>query len=146
MRKLKLQQTFKYRKNHKYFLCSSFVENKGSILQFGNFGLKIIETGNLDFKELESSFKILLRKMKKKGKIFIKGLPFFSMTKKPLEVRMGKGKGNPGVLYLPVRQGLILFELLILRKKFSNIVYIRSILSEISKRLSLKTKIIKNKF
>lgn len=63
-------------------------------LQFGKIGLKATESGNLTSKQIESMRQTISKIVKKKGKFKIKIFPQIQVTKKPIEVRMGKGKGN----------------------------------------------------
>jgi len=63
-------------------------------LQFGSIGLKSISVGRLTFKQIESMYQLLKKRLKRVGQIFITISPNIPITKKPIEVRMGKGKGN----------------------------------------------------
>jgi len=83
---------------------------RGSTLSFGTFGLKCLEEAWLTDKQLEAARVALTRHMKREGQVWIKVFPDKPLTKKPLEVRMGKGKGNPEGWVAPVKPGRILFE------------------------------------
>ncbi|BFI91126.1 50S ribosomal protein L16 [Enterobacterales bacterium endosymbiont of Anomoneura mori] len=89
--------------------------NRGSIinknLKFGIFGLKSIEHGRLTSKQIESARKVINRIIKKQGKIWICVFPDKPITKKPLEVRMGKGKGNVEYWVSLIKPGKIIYEL-----------------------------------
>lgn len=80
-------------------------------LHFGTVGLKAIESGLISAQQIESARQAIVRKTKKKGKIWIKIFPSLPITKKPTEVRMGKGKGAVNHWAARVRGGTTLFEL-----------------------------------
>ncbi len=83
----------------------------GSTLSFGEFGLKSLENGWLKNTQIESVRVILVRQLNRGGKLWIRAFPDKSRTKKPAEVRMGKGKGDLDHWVCVVRRGRILFEL-----------------------------------
>ncbi|WMC19570.1 MAG: 50S ribosomal protein L16 [Enterobacteriaceae bacterium PC38] len=88
--------------------------NRGIInnnLKFGIFGLKSIEHGRLSSKQIESARRSIKRIIKKQGKIWICIFPDKPITKKPLEVRMGKGKGNVEFWVSLIKPGTILYEI-----------------------------------
>jgi large subunit ribosomal protein L16 len=87
------------------------LNSKSNFLNFGMIGLKTIESGLISAKQLESARQAIVRKTKRKGKIWIKIFPYISITKKPTEVRMGKGKGSVNHWACRVSGGTILFEL-----------------------------------
>lgn len=100
---------FKYKKLRKGKL-KKFIYN--SKLDFGFIGLKSVESGLITSKQIESARQAISRKIKKKGgKIWIKIFPNIPITKKPNEVRMGKGKGNLSHWVAKVRGGSIIFEI-----------------------------------
>jgi large subunit ribosomal protein L16 len=80
-------------------------------LDFGEFAIKAQGAGLLSSQIIESFRRTLTRNFQRKGKIWIRVFPHIAITKKPLEVRMGKGKGNPKGWVAPVRTGQILFEM-----------------------------------
>lgn len=84
---------------------------KSKKLDFGTIGLKSIESGIISAKQLESSRQAIARKIKRKGKLWIKIFPTLPITKKPTEVRMGKGKGSVSHWSSRVRGGTTIFEL-----------------------------------
>lgn len=84
---------------------------KGSSLAFGSFGLKALDSHWITNRQIESARVALTRYMKREGKVWIRIFPDKSVTKKPLEVRMGKGKGAPDHWVAVVRPGRILFEI-----------------------------------
>ena len=80
-------------------------------LNFGTVGLKALESGLISARQIEAARQAIARKIKKKGKIWIKIFPSLPITKKPTEVRMGKGKGNVSHWVARVRGGSIIFEI-----------------------------------
>jgi large subunit ribosomal protein L16 len=87
------------------------VATSGSTLAFGEFGLKALNNGWLKNTQIEAVRVILARQLHKGGKLWIRAFPDKSITKKPAEVRMGKGKGELDHWVAVVRRGRILFEL-----------------------------------
>lgn len=83
---------------------------KGSELSFGTFGLKAMESGRITDRQIEAARIAVTRFMKREGKVWINIFPDKPITKKPLEVRMGKGKGNLDHWVAVVKPGRILFE------------------------------------
>ncbi|MCW5197110.1 50S ribosomal protein L16 [Buchnera aphidicola] len=98
----------KFRKMHKG-------KNRGLVLNsyvhFGQFGLKAITRGRLTGRQIESARRSITRSMKRQGKIWIRVFPDKPITQKPLEVRMGKGKGNVEYWVFLVQPGKILYEI-----------------------------------
>jgi large subunit ribosomal protein L16 len=84
--------------------------HRGSQIAFGDFGLKTIQPGWLTSRQIEASRIAITRFMKRQGKVWIRIFPDKPVTKKPAEVRMGKGKGAPDHWVAVVRPGRILFE------------------------------------
>ena len=84
---------------------------RGAVLAFGSFGLKSIETKYITAKQLEAARIALTRHMKREGQVWIRIFPDKPITKKPAEVRMGKGKGAPEYWVAPVKPGIIMFEI-----------------------------------
>ena len=83
----------------------------GSTLSFGDFGLKATEAAWLSSRQIEASRVAMTRFIKRGGKIWIRIFPDKPITKKPTEVRMGKGKGNPEGWVAVIKPGRILFEM-----------------------------------
>jgi large subunit ribosomal protein L16 len=98
----------KYRKTQKGRMKGN--DWRGSTLAFGSFGLKTLEQAWVTDKQLEAARVALTRHMKREGQVWIRVFPDKPLTKKPLEVRMGKGKGNPEGWVAVVKPGRILFE------------------------------------
>ena len=82
----------------------------GCTLSFGEYGLKAIGRGWLKNTQIEACRVAISRHLKKKGKLWIRVFPDKPVTKKPIEVRMGKGKGNPEFWVAVIRPGNMLFE------------------------------------
>ncbi|MEI4269731.1 MAG: 50S ribosomal protein L16 [Candidatus Dasytiphilus stammeri] len=88
--------------------------NRGHVqeqIHFGIFGLKAIEQGRLSSRQIESARRAMNRAIKRQGKIWIRVFPDKPITEKPLEVRMGKGKGNVEYWVAVVKPGKILYEM-----------------------------------
>ena len=86
------------------------IATTGANLAFGEFGLKTLENGWIKNTQIEAVRVILARQLHKGGKLWIRIFPDKSITKKPAEVRMGKGKGAPEYFVAPVTPGRIMFE------------------------------------
>jgi large subunit ribosomal protein L16 len=84
--------------------------HRGSQLAFGSFGIKTLENCWLTGRQIEAARQAVSRYMKREGKIWIRIFPDKPYTKKPAEVRMGKGKGSPEGFVAPVTPGRILIE------------------------------------
>ena len=83
---------------------------RGNQLAFGTFGIKSLETHWLTGRQIEAARVAVTRYMQREGQIWIRIFPDKPITKKPADVRMGKGKGNPEGFVAPVTPGRILFE------------------------------------
>ena len=83
---------------------------RGSHVSFGSFGLKTVEAGWITARQIESARIAIIRQIRKHGRMWIRIFPDKPITKKPAEVRMGKGKGAPDQWVSVVRPGRILFE------------------------------------
>jgi large subunit ribosomal protein L16 len=84
---------------------------RGSNLDFGDFGLQATAEGRLTARQLEAARIAISRSIKRGGKIWCRVFPDVPVTKKPAEVRMGSGKGNPEFWISRIRPGRILFEM-----------------------------------
>ncbi len=84
--------------------------NRGNQLAFGSFGIKTLESAWLTGRQIEAARQAVTRYMKREGQIWIKIFPDKPVTKKPAEVRMGKGKGAPEYFVARVTPGRIIFE------------------------------------
>ncbi len=110
----------------------------GYLLNLGDFGLKAISQARVSGKQIESARKAAVRKMKRQGKFWIRIFPDLPVSKKPNEVRMGKGKGSVEYYASRVAPGRIMFEI----SGVEESVAIQALMLAKSK-LGLKTKIIK---
>src|SRR3982750_1477697 len=84
---------------------------RGGELAFGDYGLKVLESGRLTARQIEAGRIAMTRFIKRGGKVWIRGFPDKPVTKKPAETRMGKGKGAPEYWVAVVRPGRILYEM-----------------------------------
>lgn len=84
--------------------------HKNNKLDFGEFGLQTMERGQITNNQIEAARIAINRHLKRRGKVWIRIFPWKSFTSKPLEVRMGKGKGNVEGWVAPVKPGCMLFE------------------------------------
>ena len=82
----------------------------GATLAFGQYGLKAIEPERVTARQIEAARRALTRFMKRSGRVWIRVFPDVPVSKKPIEVRMGKGKGTPELWVVRVKPGRILFE------------------------------------
>ncbi len=99
----------KFRKQHKGRLKGKAM--RGNRVSFGDWGLQALEPARITSRQIEAARVAMTRHIKRGGKVWIRIFPDKPVTKKPAEVRMGKGKGNPEVWVAPVRPGRVLFEL-----------------------------------
>lgn len=84
---------------------------RGNQLSFGSFGIKTLDAAWITGRQIEAARQAIARHMKREGQIWIRIFPDKPITKKPAEVRMGKGKGAPEGFVAPVTPGRILFEI-----------------------------------
>jgi len=84
---------------------------RGNSVSFGEFGLKAIGRGRMTARQIEAARRAMTRYIKRGGKIWIRVFPDKPITKKPLEVRQGKGKGNVEYWVCQVQPGLVLYEM-----------------------------------
>ncbi len=83
----------------------------GTNLSFGDYGLQALECGYVSARQIEAARIAMTRKIKRVGKTWIRFFPDKPITKKPAEVRMGKGKGPTDAWVAPVKPGMILYEM-----------------------------------
>ncbi|MBL7924362.1 MAG: 50S ribosomal protein L16 [Bacteroidia bacterium] len=98
----------KFRKQHK--MVPSGTATRGTSLAFGTFGIKSLETCWITSRQIEAARVAVTRYMKREGQIWIRIFPDKPITRKPLEVRMGKGKGAPEFWVATVKPGTVIFE------------------------------------
>lgn len=126
----------KYRKSHR---ISYDGKAKGNIeLNFGDYGLVAVEGGWISARQIEAARIAMTRYMKRGGKVFINIFPHMPRTKKPLETRQGKGKGNVDEWVAVVKKGKIMFEITGVTEDVA-----REALRLASHKLSVKSKFIK---
>ena len=99
----------KYRKAHKGRIRGK--AKGGSTLNFGSYGLKAITAERVTSRQIEAARRAITRHMKRAGKVWIRIFPDVPVSKKPTEVRMGKGKGTPEFWAAKVKPGRIMFEI-----------------------------------
>ncbi len=83
----------------------------GTSLNFGSFGLKALEPERVTARQIEAARRAITRQMKRAGRVWIRVFPDLPVSKKPTEVRMGKGKGSPEFWAARVKPGKIMFEI-----------------------------------
>lgn len=86
------------------------IAQRGHTINFGSFGIKSLEAGWITSRQIEAARIAVTRKMKREGQVWIRIFPDKPVTKKPAEVRMGKGKGAPEYWVAVVKPGTIMFE------------------------------------
>jgi large subunit ribosomal protein L16 len=87
------------------------VATSGNKVSFGSFGLKAIARGRMTARQIEAARRAMTRHVKRQGKIWIRVFPDKPITEKPLEVRMGKGKGSVEYWVAEIRPGKVLYEM-----------------------------------
>jgi len=110
---------------------------RGSSIAFGDFGLKALEPHWITSRQIEACRVALSRKMKRDGKVWIRIFPDKPVSKKPLETRMGKGKGAPEFWVVVIKPGRILFEVGGVSREIAH-----EALSLCSYKLPIKTKVV----
>ena len=99
----------KFRKAHKGRIHG--LATSGATLAFGQYGLKALEPDRITARQIEAARRALTRHMKRSGRVWIRVYPDVPVSKKPLEVRMGSGKGAPEYWVARVKPGRVLFEI-----------------------------------
>ena len=99
----------KFRKQHKG--RNTGVATSGAKVSFGEFDLKALDRGRLTARQIEAARRAMTRHVKRGGKIWIRVFPDKPITQKPLEVRMGNGKGNVEYWVAEIRPGKVLYEM-----------------------------------
>ena len=99
----------KYRKEQKG--RNTGVATRGAKVSFGEFGLKAVGRGRLTSRQIESARRAMTRHIKRGGRIWIRVFPDKPISKKPAEVRMGNGKGNPEYWVAEIQPGKVLYEM-----------------------------------
>ncbi|MBP5857168.1 50S ribosomal protein L16 [Marivibrio halodurans] len=99
----------KFRKAHKGRIHG--LAKGGATLNFGSHGLKAMEPGRISARQIEAARRAIVRRIRRQGKVWIRVFPDVPVSKKPAEVRMGKGKGSPELWVCRVKPGRIMFEM-----------------------------------
>lgn len=99
----------KFRKAHKGRIHGA--AKGGFTLTFGSYGLKAMEPERITARQIEATRRAITRHMKRAGRVWIRVFPDLPVSKKPTEVRMGKGKGSPEYWVAKVKPGRIIFEI-----------------------------------
>ena len=126
----------KYRKAHKGRIHG--VAERGGSINFGSHGLQAMEPERITSRQIEAARVALTRHMKRAGRVWLRIFPNIPVSKKPIEVRMGKGKGNIEYYVCRVKPGRIIFEI----DGVSDVVA-KEAFDRASSKLPIKTKIVK---
>ena len=126
----------KYRKAHKGRIKG--VATSATTLNYGTYGLKALEAERVTARQIEAARVAMTRFMKRAGRVWVRIFPDVPVSKKPTEVRMGKGKGSPEFWACRVKPGRILFEIDGVSEEVA-----REALYKASAKLPIKTKFIK---
>ena len=126
----------KYRKAHKGRIHGK--ASRGNLMNYGAFGLKALEPNRVISKQIEAARVALTRYMKRQGRVWTRIFPNIPVSKKPIEVRMGKGKGSPEYYACRVKPGRILFEVDGVSEEVAKVALYKA-----SAKLPIKTKFIK---
>ncbi len=126
----------KYRKAHKGRIHGN--AKGGSDLTFGEYGLKALEPERITARQIEAARRAITRHMKRAGKLWIRIFPDVPVSKKPLEVRQGKGKGSVEYWAARVKPGRIMFELDGINEEIARGAFERA-----AAKLPIKTKFVK---
>jgi len=101
----------RWRKHHKELQRIRGKSPRGASLNFGQYGLKAMEPGRISARQIEAARVTINRHVKRQGRMWIRIFPDLPVSKKPAEVRMGKGKGSPEYWVAAVKAGRILYEM-----------------------------------
>lgn len=126
----------KYRRPHR--VSYEGKAKGGQEIAFGEYGLVALEGAWITARQIEASRIAMTRYMKRTGQVWIKIFPHLAKTKKPLEVRMGSGKGAPEEWVAVVKQGLVMFEIAGVSEEIA-----KEALRLASHKLPIKTKFVK---
>ena len=126
----------KFRKAHKGRVAPK--AKAGTMLNFGMFVLKSVEQLRVTARQIEAARRAAVREMKRQGRFFIRIFPDLPVSKKPNEVRMGKGKGSPEYFAVRVSPGRIMFEINGVDEAVA-----RKALELAASKLPVKTKVVK---
>lgn len=128
-------KSMKFRKRHK---GRNRGQSKASTVAFGQFGLRFVSRGKVNARQIEAARRVIARVTKRQGTLWIRVFPDKPVTKKPLEVRQGKGKGNVEFYIFEVKPGAMFFELAGVSEELA-----RKAFKLASDKLPLKTEFVK---
>lgn len=137
MRKFQHVGTIKKRLQKGKYRNKDLTNNSKILL--GDYGIKLMSKGNIGIKEIIAAKKILAKTFKGVAKLWVRFMPERPITKKPSEVRMGKGKGKPYTWVYNVKAGMVLFEM----SMFMMTVPIRKKIETAMTKLSFPTKLVR---
>ncbi len=130
-------QKVKYRKQQRGRTKGN--AQKGNQVSFGQYGIKALEPGWINSRQIEACRIVIAREIKKSGKMWTRIFPDKPVTATPAETRMGKGKGTPEYWVAVVKPGRVLFEM------ESSEVDIKKLAKKVSHKLPIKTKLVERK-
>ena len=130
-----LPKKTKYRKAHKGRIHGN--AKGGTTLNFGSIGLKAMGPNRITARQIEAARRAITRHIRRQGKVFIRIFPDVPVTKKPLEVRQGKGKGSVEYWACRVKPGRIMFELEGVSEELARLAFERA-----AAKLPIKTKFV----
>ena len=99
----------KFRKAHKGRIHGN--AKGGTVLNFGSYGMKALQPNRITARQIEAARRAITRHIKRQGRVWIRVFPDVPVSKKPAEVRMGKGKGTPEFWACRIKPGRVMFEL-----------------------------------
>ena len=114
------------------------IEHRQTSLEFGSFGLRTLEGGQISSRQIEAVRRVITRKLKRTGKLWIRIFPNTPVTKKPIEVRMGKGKGAVDHWVAVVKPGTIIYEIGEAKENLAKVALMSG-----AKKLSMKCNFVK---
>ncbi|MDQ6998335.1 MAG: 50S ribosomal protein L16 [Mariprofundus sp.] len=127
----------RWRKHHKELQRIRGKSPRGASLNFGQFGLKAMEPGRITARQIEAARITINRHVRRQGRVWIRIFPDLPVSKKPAEVRMGKGKGSPEFWVAAVKAGRILYEMDGIDEELA-----RGALERAASKLPIRTKIV----
>ena len=114
------------------------IEHRQTSLEFGSFGLRTLEGGQISSRQIEAVRRVITRKLKKTGQLWIRIFPNTPVTKKPIEVRMGKGRGAVDHWVAVVKPGTIIYEIGEAKENLAKVALMSG-----AKKLSMKCNFVK---
>ncbi len=127
----------RWRKHHKELQRIRGKSPRGASLNYGQYGLKAMEPGRITARQIEAARITINRHVRRQGRVWIRIFPDLPVSKKPAEVRMGKGKGSPEYWVAAIRAGRILYEMDGVDEEMA-----RGALERAASKLPIRTKIV----